>query len=681
MFVRRLLLPSLVLVLLFGSARAQVPADMSTKACEDFTKRLDAELDKRLADEYADDVLRIEKMAEPLELNKPITIIVIRGTHRGKMTGVFRALRGSGAYASVALGDYEIPFVDIDPLDVERLKLGTTPQLIPTMVKRMRDELKEKMDAKRRIWRDQALADAGYTEAFFRNTVDLNGRFHYLSELGDESIRLTIRIPAVGDFATARVEGQIPFPNAAVLFLNLNTEDKRKSYGCSIAPATPKPAAKTEAADKTAEPAAAKTEKPPEPAAAKAEPAAKTEKPPEPAAAKAEPTAKAEKPAEPAAAKAEPAAEPAAGKAEKLAFAASRWTEFNFRIFKTHLADNPERQLAQDLRLWVVAPGKGSWYLKGQRLPRSREAGGDSELRFLFRLEKFSVRPFEASMSNDFEIVGQQAWDYRRNVETYVENMTQKEQAEAAARRAKEEEAARLRQGELQKQEARNKLLAQFETKYSWATPAEVRGNAGGLGYITGEFRSLNRTDNANGPMMFDEVQVRRISPWFLEDAVNIANREEHYEILGLQYRVLELGAAGAEPKYIIQYALSFNNSGNRKLIVSPTLTMLLPGDKTIDKTDRFSVEPSWFGTLLSSIPTELETLLQGIQKMQVRIGEKPPAKPAEGKPADVKPAAPAPATPVAPPVVEKAPAPAANADGKPERPLRMPRSKAADKP
>ena len=173
---------------LYLSAAKDAPDDLSVAAYEAFMANIDAEIDKKLADEFKEQQEYIDLISVPFEKGEEVSIIVQQGGRTRKFTGVFRRIVG----ARVQIGDYRINLKDIIPQDRDRLAFCDNEAALQEKITQLKVGLEEEKTRRRTIQHEKLKRAAGYTYEFFRRCEIISGRYWAKTELGDGKVELVI---------------------------------------------------------------------------------------------------------------------------------------------------------------------------------------------------------------------------------------------------------------------------------------------------------------------------------------------------------------------------------------------------------------------------------------------------------------------------------------------------------
>jgi hypothetical protein len=182
---------ALVVIVLVGSqafAQRKQPAVMTVAAFEAFKGQVKKDIEAELSEEFEEDEEAIATLAHPFETGTVVKICVIQGPRSRWLTGKFRGIKNG----KVLLGEQQFNLSDVIEIDRERLLFANNKPALLLKIDQRRKVLNEKKLRRTKSERDKRYRAAGYTEEFFSDTVEMNGRYWSTSKLGHRKIHLQV---------------------------------------------------------------------------------------------------------------------------------------------------------------------------------------------------------------------------------------------------------------------------------------------------------------------------------------------------------------------------------------------------------------------------------------------------------------------------------------------------------
>jgi hypothetical protein len=304
-----------------------------------------------------------------------------------------------------------------------------------------------------------------------------------------------------------------------------------------------------------------------------------------------------------------------------------------------------------NLRLWVVKPEVGNWYLRpvGEEEPRSikvdqvvcRECYGsktsispdnetiecptcrgkgsipsDQEQKvalYRFRIIKSTIKTYSQANLREFSIFEQDIEPLNQTVTAYInDTKTNVRLAREEHEQERRETAERKKKEEAEKAE-KQKLMAAAEQNYVWLTGATaVRRN---IEPIPGfKVKSTHELDDYNFPSTFDNRPVSQFTDW-----IKISPKSR--DLVGQKYRLLKLGESGDSPIYFIQYQFSYVNTGGTPMDFTTDITIKFNNVTEEKWSDTYeNILPSWSGFCFGANELSVDKLIHAIDEVSIDL-------------------------------------------------------------
>lgn len=312
----------------------------------------------------------------------------------------------------------------------------------------------------------------------------------------------------------------------------------------------------------------------------------------------------------------------------KPAYEEEAWGKFEFNMLKDDLRGARGWSLLGSPRLWVMARDAGHWYLMGrQAVAPRRDRAGTVRLTYSFSLSKHTVKPVTAAMLRDFTKLCGGAIAYGQAI---IDRVAAKEDATKAATAAALEE-QRLKKLEEDKRAADALALEEqrgkLEKDYDWKSP-KLASKAEDKLKIGVQYNSLDATDSINYPTTLGNREVKRLTKWAMAKDVRLRDRTRKLEVIGMQYRFVEVAGKDGKFVHMLQFAIDFACRSAMTQQFSPLITFTLADGSEAMAEPVFSVRRSWFGHLVGTQEFTYDQMVAGLKSIAL-AGEKKKEAPA----------------------------------------------------
>jgi len=166
------------------SLQAQDPDDMSVAAFEAAKKEAAVQAMRQAEKVHQFDIELLEAVKDRIRIGDPVTV-TLRTTNR-PVTGKLYGITGSGERLYAKIADRKIGIDDMYPADAIRIKHANMKvKEVDAEIARMEEDVRNKLEKTSNVKVDTLIERKGYTRAFMKNTMVVNGRFYYISSMGD----------------------------------------------------------------------------------------------------------------------------------------------------------------------------------------------------------------------------------------------------------------------------------------------------------------------------------------------------------------------------------------------------------------------------------------------------------------------------------------------------------------
>ncbi len=538
------------------------PKDNSVAAYEKFKQEADQEVNKTISEEFAIKEENIKKLSQPIKIGEEVTISLIQGDRQRVVTGKFKGLNGQ--YADV--DGRNILLSDIEAIDQQRLMYADQAAVLQLKLNQLNKEMEEDKGRRREILLEAKYKQAGYTKKYFDNTVQLADRFWEMEALGDNALAFQISTASTNDLVRVELQNKHSDPLSMVLFF-----DKKPIYA-----------------------KIARSE-------------------------------------------------------DKVSGDERNKSLTPVFILNKELGENFWAELKSNLRLWVVKPEVGNWYLQPTAESEPQSVTADKVLckecygsktsvtpdhesiecptcrgngmvsgkedqkvaTYRFRILKSTIKTYSQANLREFAKFEQDIQPLYQQVEDYInDTKTKVRLAREENEQSEREKADKLKQEAEEK--ARNlAMLEQVEQNYLWLTAATaIRRNVDPIPSF--KVKSTNELDDYNFPATFDGKSVTQFTDW-----IKISSKSR--DLVGQKYRLIKVGKPSANPKYIIQYQLSFVNTGGTPMDFNTDVTVKFVNGEEQNWSDSFtSILPSWSGYIFGAHELTIDNLLHAIDTVSI---------------------------------------------------------------